>query len=234
MYSLIKYHLANLQLMLERFHQHLITLNYKKCILCTPFGILLGHIVCKQGLLVDPLKISLILSFPPPTNVKMLQAMLGHMGYYGKFIRGYAAIADPMEKLLKKDAVFEWNLYFHSSFDMLKAKMASTPILVFPYWNKEFHVHVDASSVALGVVLVQLGNDDLDHSISFASQKLSFTKKNYTTTECKGIAMVYALQKFRHYLLGGHFKMFTDHSTLKYLVNKPVLGGKICRWILLF
>jgi hypothetical protein len=57
---------------------------------------------------------------------------------------------------------------------------------------------------------------------------------NYTTTEREGLAMVYALQKFRHYLLGGHFKMFTDHFALKYLVNKAVLGGRICRWLLLF
>ena len=54
------------------------------------------------------------------------------------------------------------------------------------------------------------------------------------TTEHEGLAMVYALQKFRHYLLGGHFKMFTDHSSLKYLVNKPVFKGKICHWLLLF
>ena len=65
-------------------------------------------------------------------------------------------------------------------------------------------------------------------------QKISTAEKNYTTTEREGLAMVYALQKFRHYLLGAPFKMFTDHSTLKYLVNKPVLGGRICRWLLLF
>jgi len=64
--------------------------------------------------------------------------------------------------------------------------------------------------------------------------KLSKTRKNYSTTEHEGLAMVYALQKFRHYLLGGHFKMYTHHSTLKYLVNKHVLRGKICRWLLLF
>ena len=112
--------------------------------------------------------------------------------------------------------------------------MASTPTLVFPDLNKEFHVHVDASCVALGVVLTQLGEGDLDHSISFTSQKLSFAEKNYMTTEREGMAMVYALQNFRHYLLGGHFKMFTNHSSLKYLVNKPMLGGKICCWLLLF
>jgi hypothetical protein len=76
-------------------------------------------------------------------------------------------------------------------------------------------VHVDTSSIALGVVLAQPGAGDIDHPLSFASRKLSTVEINYTTTKREGLAMVYALQKFRHYLLGGHFKMFTDHSTLK-------------------
>ena len=84
-------------------------LNSKKCIFCTPFGILLSHIVCKQGLLVDPAKIALILIFPPLTSVKMLQETLGHNGYYHKFIKGYVVITAPMEKLLKKDVVFVWS-----------------------------------------------------------------------------------------------------------------------------
>ena len=112
--------------------------------------------------------------------------------------------------------------------------MVTTLILVFPDWKKEFHVHVDASCIALGAILAQAGRGELDHPIAFASRKLSKAKKNYSTIEREGLAMVYALQKFRHYLLGGHFKMYTDHSALKYLVNKPVLGGKICKWFLLF
>jgi hypothetical protein len=83
-------------------------------------------------------------------------------------------------------------------------------------------------------MLAQPGARYIDHPLAFASRKLSTVEINYTTTEREGLAMVYALQKFRHYLLGGHFKMFTDHSALKYLVNKPVLGGRICRWLLLF
>ena len=75
---------------------------------------------------------------------------------------------------------------------------------------------------------------DLDHPISFVSRNLSKSEQNYNNTEREGLAMVYALQKFRHYLLGKHFKMFTDHSTLKYLVKKTVLGGRIFRWLLLF
>jgi hypothetical protein len=112
--------------------------------------------------------------------------------------------------------------------------MVTGPILVFPYWRKEFHVHVDASSIALGALLEQPREGYIDHMLSFSSRKLSTAKVNYTTTEREGLSMVYALQKFCQYLLGGHFKMFTNHSTLKYLVNKPVLGGKICRWIHLF
>ena len=78
----------------------------------------------------------------------------------------------------------------------------------------------------LGVVLAQLGEGDLYHPICFASRKLSFAKKNYTTIEREGLAMVYVLHKFRNYLLGGHFKIFIDHSSLKYLVNKPMLGAE--------
>jgi hypothetical protein len=105
--------------------------------------------------------------------------------------------------------------------------MVTTPIQVFPDWSKEFHVHVNAYSIALGA-------RDIDHPLSFSIRKLSTTKINYTTTEREGLAMVYVLYKFFHYLLGGHFKMFTDHSALKYLVNKPVFGGRICIWIMLF
>jgi hypothetical protein len=103
--------------------------------------------------------------------------------------------------------------------------MVKTPILVFPDWEKKFHVHVDASTITLGAIMEQPGVGELDHPIAFARRKLSKSENNYNTTEREGLPMVYALHKFRHYLLGKHFKMFTIHSTLKYLVNKPVLLG---------
>jgi hypothetical protein len=118
--------------------------------------------------------------------------------------------------------------------DTLTEKMVTTPILLFPDWDKTTHVHVDASSIALGAILVQPGEGDLDHPIAFASRKLAESEKNYNTTKREGLAMVYALQKLRHYLLEKHFKMFIDHSTLKYLVNMPVLGWGIYGWLLLF
>jgi hypothetical protein len=108
--------------------------------------------------------------------------------------------------------------------DTLKQNMVTTPILVFPYWENNFHVHVDASTITLGAILAQPGAGDLNHPIAFARRNLSESEKNYNTTERECLAMVYALQNFRNYLLGKHFKMFTDHSSLKYLVNKAVLG----------
>jgi hypothetical protein len=128
-------------------------LNLKKCILFSPFGVLLGHIVCKQGFLVDPSKIFIIVDLPRPTSVKQLHTALGHTGYYKKFIKGYAQITTPMEKLLKKDCQFSWKEECQQSFDTLKQKIVIVPIMVFPDWTKEFHLHVDASFVSLGVVL---------------------------------------------------------------------------------
>jgi hypothetical protein len=156
--------------------------------------------------------------------------MLGHTGYYKKIIKGYVQITTLMENLLRKDMKFQWNNECQHSLDTFKEKMVTVSILVFPDWEKTFHVHVDA----LGVILVQPGVGDLDHPIAFARRNLPDSKHNYNTTKREGLAMVYALQKFRHYLLGKHFKMFTDHSALKYLVNKPVLVGTICLWLLLF
>jgi hypothetical protein len=98
-----------------------------------------------------------------------------------------------MENILKKHCQFHWIEECQQSFDTLKQKMVISPILVFPDWSKEFHVHVDASSIALGVVLAQLGTGCIDHPLTFASRKLSTAEINYTTTERERLAMVYAL-----------------------------------------
>jgi hypothetical protein len=139
-----------------------------------------------------------------------------------------------MEKLLNNDTKFHWNEDFQKGLDTLKGKMVTTLVLVFLDWENAFHVHVDASAIALGQILAQPGAWDLDHPIAFTRRKLSESEKNYNTIEREGLAMVYALQKFRHCLLRNHFKMFTHHSSLKYLVNKLVLGGRIYRWLMLF
>lgn len=88
-----------------------------------------------------------------------------------------------MEKQLKKNKKFTWNEECQQSLDILKEKMVIAPILVFPDWAKEFHVHVHASSITLGAVLGQEGEWDIDHLMEFSSRKLSTTEKNYITTK---------------------------------------------------
>jgi hypothetical protein len=192
-YSLLKDHVEVLQLMLEICRQCHISLNIKKCIFITLFGILLGHIVCKQGLQVDPTKIAVTVNLPPPKTVYQLRETLGHTCYYIKFIKGYAQITAPMEKFLRKDTKFKSNEDCQHGLDTLKTRLVKTPILVFPDWEKTFHVHVDALAIELGSILPQPRAGELDHSIAFASIKLSESEKNYNTTEREGPIMVYTL-----------------------------------------
>lgn len=100
---------------------------------------------------MDPVKISIIVNFPPPNSLKQLRTTLGHIGYFRKFTKGYAQITVPMEKLLKKDVKYRWTEECQKRLDILKEKMIIAAILVFNDWKKVFHVHVDASYIALGV-----------------------------------------------------------------------------------
>jgi hypothetical protein len=233
-YSLLKEHVALLRLMFDRCRELQISSNLRKCIFSVPHGNFLGHIVFQEGVLADPAKVVVVVNMPPPTSAKKFHSTSGHIGYYRKFIRRYANITAPLENLLKKAEMFQWTPECDKSFETLKEKIITTLILIFPNQENEFHIHVDALGIFLGAILTQPGDGAMDHPIYFVSRKLSQEKHNYTTTEREGLAMIYDLQKFRHYLLGSHFKFFTDHSALKYLVNKPMLEGTICRWLLLF
>jgi len=106
MFRLVKIHVAILCLVLDTYRKHRITLNLKKCIFCIPYKIFLDHVFCKQGLKVYIAKIVVIINLEAPKNVKQLDATLGHMRYYRKFIKAYVQITVPMERLLKKDATF--------------------------------------------------------------------------------------------------------------------------------
>jgi hypothetical protein len=134
--------------MFDRCQELQIALNLRKCIFCIPHNNLLGHIVCREGVLVDPTKVVVILNMPPPTSVKQLHRMLGNTGYYHRFIIRYASITTPLEKLLKKSEAFRWTTECDKAFDTLKENLSTAPILIYPNWEIEFHVHVDASGVA--------------------------------------------------------------------------------------
>ena len=106
-YGLIKKHIERLRITLYWCRQYHISLNFNKCILCVTFGILLGHVVCKQELLMDPTKISIIVDLTPPNLVWYMRTTLGHMINYRKFIKRYAHITTLMEELLKKEVMLQ-------------------------------------------------------------------------------------------------------------------------------
>jgi len=107
--------------------------------------------------------------------------MQGHTRYYRKFIKAYAQIIAPMEKLLKKDTTFYWDEECQCNLDLLKENMVT--IFIFPDWKKEFHINVDASFIALGAMLTWTSEGEMEHHIAFASRKLSKSEKNYSMTE---------------------------------------------------
>ncbi|KAL3698611.1 hypothetical protein R1sor_012687 [Riccia sorocarpa] len=118
-------------------------------------------------------------------------------------------------------------------FDLLKEKLSQGPILRPPNWNMIFHVHTDASDVAVGAVLAQPQDPKIDLPIYFASRTLNNSEKDYTTTEREALAMVYAVKKFKPYLQGNKFVFFVDHQALTYIVNKIHITARIARWLLL-
>ena len=139
----------------------------------TPIGILLGHIVCKEGIKVDFAKIKIILDLKPPVNPKQVRVLLGHTGYYRKFIHHYSDTTYPLEELLKDNKEFEWTEEYDVSFDNLKRKLVEAPILRFPNWSVKFHVHIDASGITIGAVLTQPGDDGMDYLIMYRRRKLN-------------------------------------------------------------
>ena len=193
-------------------------------------GKILGHIVSKNDISTDLDKISVIVELPRPVNPKGVHIFMGHCGYYRRFIYMYAEIARPMHALL---VVFEWTPECGISFEKLKKALITTPILRAPDWNKLFHVHIDASAFAIGCILAQPGDKNMDFPISYASRQLNVAERNYTTIEREGLSMIYAVKKFRHYLLATQFVFFVDHQALLYLVNKPCATGRIVRWFII-
>ncbi len=116
----------------------------------------------------------------------------------------------------------------------LKQRYLDAPILIAPKWDMEFHVHTDASNLAIEVMLIQNPTRKCDQSIAYASILLNNVEKNYTTIKREAFAMVYALHRFKHYLLRNKFVFYINHMPLLYLVEKPQLSGEIVKWLLLF
>jgi hypothetical protein len=224
--------LDNLGKVLARCEEKNLVLNWEKCHFMVSSGIVLGHIVSSKGIEVDKSKIELITKLPTPKTVKDVRSFLGHAGFYRRFIEGFSSIAKPLCKLLLKDTPFDWTEACQEAFTKLIGKLTSAPIMQAPDWSLPFELMCDASDYAIGAVLGQR-KDKKPHVIYYASRTLNSAQMNYTTTEKELLAIVFALDKFRSYLIGSPVVCFTDHAALKYLFTKKDAKARLIRWILL-
>ncbi|KAJ9538031.1 hypothetical protein OSB04_030764 [Centaurea solstitialis] len=224
--------LNSLDRVLARCEESHLVLNWEKCHFMVREGIVLGHKISKDGLEVDRAKIDTISKLPPPTNIKGVRSFLGHAGFYRRFIKDFSKITRPLNKLLEKDAPFIFDENCTHAFETLKYHLTNAPIMVPPDWNQPFEIMCDASDYAVGAVLGQRINNHFQ-PICYASRTLNDAQENYTTTEKELLAVVFAVEKFRSYLVLSKIIVYTDHSALRYLFAKPDAKPRLIRWILL-
>ncbi|GJT14547.1 reverse transcriptase domain-containing protein [Tanacetum coccineum] len=191
--------------MLVRCKETNLVLNWDKCHFMVKEGIVLGHKISKAGIEVDKAKIDVIAKLPYPTNIKEMRSFLGHVGFYRRFIKDFSKIARPMTQLLMKDTKFIFSSECIESFDILRSKLTTAPIIIAPNWD-------------LDIELIKTMNDAQEH---------------YTTTEKEVLAVVYAFDKFRSHLIMSKTMVYTDHSVVKYLFRKQDAKPRLIRWVLL-
>jgi hypothetical protein len=186
----------------------------------------LGHVITKGGIAVDPGKIRDVLNWKPPTTVSEIWSFLGLVGYYRRFIEGFSKIVKPLTSLLEKDKKFEWSEACQNSFDELRKRLTTAPVLAMPDIHKSFDIYCDASKQGLGCVLMQEG-----HVIAYASRQLRKHEQNYPTHDLELAAVVHALKIWRHYLLSHKCQIYTNHKSLKYIFTQNDLNLRQRRWL---
>ncbi|GJT25237.1 reverse transcriptase domain-containing protein [Tanacetum coccineum] len=224
--------LTHLEKMLKRCEDTNLSLNWEKSHFMVKEGIVLGHKISKSGLEVDRAKVEVIAKLPHPTSVKGVRSFLGHAGFYRRFIQDFSKIARPMTHLLEKETPFVFSEECIDSFNTLKRKLTEAPILIAPDWDLPFELMCDASDFAIGAVLGQRKNKHFQ-PIHYASKTMNEAQTHYTTTEKELLAVVYAFEKFRSYLVMSKSIVYTDHSAIKYLFAKKDAKARLMRWILL-
>ena len=127
----------------------------------------------------------------------------------------------------------DWTPAAQDALEKIKLAYSNAPILIAPDWSRPFHVHTDASNIAVGVMLAQNINGKNDQLVAYASRLVNQAERNYSTTEREALTMINAVKKFRHYLLGNKFGYMVDHHSLSYLVNQPLVTGRVARWIMI-
>ena len=228
-------HVTDIGRVFDRLINTGLTLKSKKCNICCNKVHFLGHIITPDGIQVDPAKTAAIDRWPVPKDVKEARAFYGLASYYRKFIKNFASIAAPISSLFKKDDQFHWEPKQQIAFDTLKHLLVNAPILAMPNFEKpedfSFKIETDASDIGIGAVLSQ-NNPETNNGnvIAYASRQLSPAEIKYHTREKEALAIIWACDIFRSYLIGAPFKVVTDHASLLWMNDAD--KGRIARWSL--
>ena len=202
-------HEEHLRVVLQILREDQLYAKFSKCQFWLDSVAFLGHVISAEGVNVDPQKIEKIVNWKPPTNVTEIRSFLGLAGYYRKFVEGFSKLVAPLTKLTRKEENFVWSEACQQSFDELKRKLTSTPVLTLPSGQEGYTVYCDASRQGLGCVLMQHEN-----VIAYASRQLKKHEQNYLTHDLELADVVFALRIWRHYLYGVPCRVFTDHKSL--------------------
>jgi hypothetical protein len=190
-------HEHHLRIVLRRLRAHQLYAKLSKCEFWLEKIAFLGHILTAEGIEVDPSKVEAVSKWKQPTNVSEIRSFLGMAGYYCRFIKGFSSIAKPMTELLKKDNKFVWTPKCEESFQVIKKKLTTAPVLTLPDIHQSFVIFCDASRQGLGCVLMQ--NEKV---IAYASRLLKPHEQIYPTHDLELVAIVHALKIWRHSLIG--------------------------------
>ncbi|KAL4342245.1 hypothetical protein GQ457_08G021830 [Hibiscus cannabinus] len=214
--------LSNLEKVLKRCKETNLVLNWEKCHFMVDEGIVLGHKISSKGMEVGKAKIEVISKLPLPTTVKGIRSFLGHAGFYRRFIEDFSKITKPLCSLLEQGRPFEFNDDCAKVFNLLKQKLVTAPIVEPPDWKLPFELMCDASDYAVGAVLGQK-KGKIFHPIYYAIKTLNDAQVNYTTTEKEMLAVIFAFDKFRSYLIGTKGRKRFRHNAKGYFWDEPYL-----------
>ncbi|KAK1668392.1 hypothetical protein QYE76_056551 [Lolium multiflorum] len=224
--------LRNLDKVLQRCEETNLVLNWEKCHFMVNEGIVLGHKISERGIEVDRAKVEAIEKMPYPRDVKGIRSVLGHAGFYRRFIKDFSKISKPLTNLLQKDVPFVFDDDCKEAFETLKKALTTAPVVEPPDWNLPFEIMCDASDFIVRAVLGQRVDKKLN-VIHYASKTLDATQRNYATTEKELLAVVFACDKFRPYIVDSKVTIHTDHAAIRYLMTKKDAKPRLIRWVLL-
>lgn len=223
-------HLERLEELFRRLRKANLKLKPSKCSFLQRKVTFLGHLVSGEGIEADPEKITAVKDWPIPTKLREVRVFLGLAGYYRRFVPSFSHIAAPLHGLTKKNQKFIWDSACQETFDDLKGRLTTAPILALPRDSGKFYLDTDASEHGIGVVLSQ-DQDGQEVVICPASRVYHNPERNYCVTRKELLAVVHFLKYFKQYLLGREFVVRTDHSALQWLRKTPEPIGQQGRWL---